>query len=126
MTDMSIIDIKDTSMWDDLTRKGQFLTVIEFYAPWCRESSMMAEVIDKMMAEFPGMAFYRYNMDKLYWEAKMLYVTGIPSVVLMVPIPLLAAANIEYLSEPKVIESIKGFTSADVLREKLKAFMNWK
>jgi len=119
-----IIDLTNET-WDAFVTKGNFRTVIEFYTPWCRESQMMAEVMDKMRSEFPSILFCRSNMDKFYMDAMRLKVEGVPSIILLIPISMMLVPNGGPATQ-LVVEHIKGFVSADVLREKLKAFMAWE
>jgi hypothetical protein len=126
MSDTPIIEIEDNDTWGLLLYKGVSRVVAEFYAPWCRESQMMTEVISKVRNEFPDVIFCRYNMDDRQYEANEMKVVGIPSTLLIVPVPLSVDLGNSELTRPHIVEHIKGFIPADVLREKLKSFVSWR
>lgn len=125
VSDTSIINIDDDEMWGKMIPSCTCRVAVEFYTTWCRESQMMLTVMNQMRPEFPGILFCRCNMDKMHYQPDRLGVTGVPSIVLLVPIPMLLKPNAGPVHQSLVVELIKGFISADMFREKLKAFMNW-
>ena len=100
------IDIDTPEMWEAIVASAKCKVVIEFYTPWCRESRMTAEIMVKMISEFPGILFCRYNMDKNYAHALGLMVLGVPTIILLVPIPMLLVPNAGPVLQPLVFDHI--------------------
>lgn len=70
----------DTAM----SRAGDRMLVLDFYADWCRPCRMLAPTIGKIAVEFKGKAyFYRINIDNTLDLSRAFGVQGIPYIFFM-------------------------------------------
>lgn len=111
MTD-ELFEFTEDGQWEPLVEKSKVPVVVEFYTPWCEPCKELEPVVKKMSKEFSTVCFYRYNMDLLFYRANSNSVTSIPAIILFKP-----GANTYDL--PIVVETIYGYITADMFREKL-------
>jgi len=67
-----------------LTRAGNRILVIDFYADWCRPCGFLSPTMHELAAEHRGNAsFYRVNVDRSADLARAFGASAIPYVVFM-------------------------------------------
>ena len=113
-----IQEFSKDSEWEELVNKSSVPVLVEFFTPWCEPCKELEPVLKKLSKEFP-ITFYRYNMDKLQYRANSLTVTGVPTMLLMLP---------KFASgEADIFDRIVGYMTVDMMRPKLEALIEkWK
>ena len=90
--------------------KGDKVTLVDFFAPWCGPCQMMGPVIDELAKDMEGKAdIYKVNVDENGDLANQFQVMSIPTLVIF--------------KEGKPVNQLVGFQSKDQIAKALEAAM---
>lgn len=59
----------------------QRVIVIDFYAPWCGPCRAFAPRFEAMVAEYPGVSFYKVNVDDNEDISELVQIQAMPTFV---------------------------------------------
>nr|2PUK_C Chain C, Thioredoxin M-type, chloroplast (TRX-M) [Spinacia oleracea]2PUK_G Chain G, Thioredoxin M-type, chloroplast (TRX-M) [Spinacia oleracea] len=74
-------DVNDSS-WKEFVLESEVPVMVDFWAPWCGPSKLIAPVIDELAKEYSGkIAVYKLNTDEAPGIATQYNIRSIPTVL---------------------------------------------
>ncbi|HHX59034.1 MAG TPA: thioredoxin [Candidatus Moranbacteria bacterium] len=68
--------------FNELVMSNGETALVDFYADWCGPCKMLAPVIDEIEGNFPGVSFYKINVDENDDLASSFGIISIPTVII--------------------------------------------
>lgn len=68
--------------FNELVMSNGETALVDFYADWCGPCKMLAPVIDEIEGNFPGVSFYKINVDENDDLASSFGIVSIPTVII--------------------------------------------
>ncbi|MEQ8329918.1 MAG: thioredoxin [Longimicrobiales bacterium] len=75
---MAVTDLTDATFEESV--KGEGITVVDFWAPWCGPCRVVGPVIEELAAEHPDIRFAKVNVDDNQQTAGAFGVRSIPTI----------------------------------------------
>ena len=86
--------------------KSKGLVLVDFSAPWCGPSKMMAPTIDKLTAAYKGrVKIGKLNLDENQEVGMKFQIQSIPTIIIF--------------RDGKMVDTLTGMQSEDALKQKL-------
>ncbi len=116
---MSIKELASEGEWYKDLERSELPVVVEFYAPWCEPCKELEPVLKEAAGEFKNIAFFKYNLDKLYVYANRHNIVGIPTILMLKRKGLVS--NSTFFT----VDTIKGYIPIRKLKLRLESFLSY-
>ena len=83
------------------------LSVVDFYAEWCRPCHLLADVLVKLEKQNPGAKFGKVNIDENSYTTQQFGINAVPTIILF--------------KDGKVLKRFVGLQNESVLNEAINA-----
>ncbi len=82
---------------------GKGLSVVDFFATWCKPCQMLAPVIEEVSKKYQNVSFYKIDIDKESALADKYYVMSVPTIM--------------FFKDGEMVNQIVGYRSVEEMEE---------
>ena len=82
---------------------GSGLSVVDFFATWCKPCQMLAPVIEEVSNTYENVSFYKIDIDKETALAEKYYIMSVPTIM--------------FFKDGKLLDQVIGYRSVEEMQE---------
>lgn len=82
---------------------GSGLSVVDFFATWCKPCQMLAPVIEEVSNMYENVSFYKIDIDKETALAEKYYIMSVPTIM--------------FFKDGKLLDQVIGYRSVEEMQE---------
>lgn len=88
--------------------EGKGLSVVDFFATWCKPCQMLAPVIEEVSKKFENVSFYKIDIDKENDLANKYYIMSVPTIM--------------FFKDGTLVDQVIGYRSVEEMEELVAKF----
>lgn len=88
--------------------EGKGLSVVDFFATWCKPCQMLAPVIEEVSNKFENVSFYKIVIDKENDLANKYYIMSVPTIM--------------FFKDGTLVDQVIGYRSVEEMEELVAKF----
>lgn len=88
--------------------EGKGLSVVDFFATWCKPCQMLAPVIEEVSKKFENVSFYKIDIDKENDLANKYYIMSVPTIM--------------FFKDGNLVDQVIGYRSVEEMEELVAKF----
>ena len=88
--------------------EGKGLSVVDFFATWCKPCQMLAPVIEEVSKKFENVSFYKIDIDKENDLANKYYIMSVPTIM--------------FFKDGNLVNQVVGYRSVEEMEELVAKF----
>lgn len=82
---------------------GKGLSVVDFFATWCKPCQMLAPVIEEVSNMYEEVSFYKIDIDKESALSEKYYIMSVPTIM--------------FFKDGKLLDQVIGYRSVEEMQE---------